>query len=472
MKKYLLVMLPVLLIFTSCEKILDKEPTDQLSIADLFKDVAGAKTALAGAYNGLRSGNTYGMRLMIYPDLMAGNLKYEDDAETLMDIYNFNYSAQESLMNSTYTDLYAQLNNVNNIISYVPTASGTEAERAKIIAEAKCLRALIHFDLMRIFTRSNPTDLNNEGRGIVVNLKPQLYSDPAPVRSTLADTYTAITRDLEEAVAVFDNSNAGSLTLAYKQNGFTKNSAKALLAKVYLYQQNWEGAFTLADDLIKTGGYTLITNANYVSSWTGRIPSTESILELPVETAISGTTLGSYYSLDDDTYRAFAASNDLLNLYAEGDIRQSTTMFNTRGNSLFFTKKYGTGGTSATPIKLLRLSEIYLIRAEAAVEKSTPDFTLANSDLTAIRKRAMPSAAPSELTDKTQLIDAILLERRKELAFEGNYVFDLIRRKQGITRIDGTAKTMNLDFTDYRMIMPIPKVTADVNINMIQNKGY
>ncbi|MEJ2881551.1 RagB/SusD family nutrient uptake outer membrane protein [Pedobacter sp. GR22-6] len=474
MKNYLYILFPVLLVLSACEKLLNKEPTDQLSIEELFSDMPGSKSALAGAYKGLMSSEYYGMKMMIYPDLMAGNLKFSKTTNTrLDDVYQFNCIPDESAMNDTYRDLYSQLNNVNNIIYYVPSASGTDAERTKLIAEAKCIRALLHFDLLRIFTRTNATDVLNQGMGIALNLKPQLYADPSPVRATLGESYSAIVKDLTEAISVFDDANAGILPSGNKQNYFTKSSAKALLAKVYLYQQNWDAAFSTADELIKNGGYSLTANANYVASWATKTPATESIFELPFEQIVSGTTLSSYYSLNDNTYRMYAVSNDLLGLYSSTDVRGSATMFNLLTTSTYrFTKKYADGGTLQMPIKVLRLSELYLIRAEAALEKAIPDFVQANADLSAIARRANPALALSNITDKAQLIDAILLERRKELAFEGNLLFDLVRRKKGISRTDGTATTMSLDADDHRMIMPIPKATTDVNIHMIQNLGY
>ena len=119
-----------------------------------------------------------------------------------------------------------------------------------------------------------------------------------------------------------------------------------------------------------------------------------------------------------------------------------------------------------------KLSELYLIRAEAAAEKATPDFTLANADLNLIRKRADPSATNLNITVKNDLIDAILLERRKELAFEGNLLFDLLRRKKDVTRVDATATVKNLSTDDNRLIMPLPANTVNANKNMVQNTGY
>lgn len=478
MKKYYIILLTLLAIsFSACEKLLDKEPTDKISLEDLFKDVSGAKTALAGAYHEMLEESHYQKNLMVYPDILSGNIKFSKVTNLrLEDVFEAALSAQLSSMNETYTDLYSELNNVNNIIKYTPTAEGSATEKAKVIAEAKCIRALIHFDLVRIFAR--PFNFTTDGShlGIPLVLQPQLFADPLPVRATVAQTYQAIISDLNDAITTFDNTNVGVLKGGYKQNYFTKSSAKAFLAKVYLNQNNWDMAFTLADEVIKTNEYTLLTNAAYVASWTGRVPSSESIFELALETAFSGTGLGSYYDVNNAAgYRMFAATNDLLGLYSTTDVRRGASMFNTVAISSVnysFTKKYATGGTSSTPIKILRLSELYLIRAEAAAEKSTPDFTLANADLNLIRRRGDASASTLNLTVKADLLDAILLERRKELAFEGNFLFDLLRKKKDVVRIDVSAANKNFTTNDFRLIMPLPANTVNANRNMIQNLGY
>lgn len=477
MKTYYLLLIFSLLGFSSCEKILDKEPTDKLSLEDLFKDVQGAKTALAGSYKALLEENHYNKNTMVYPDILAGNIKFSKNTNLrLEDIYNVIIDAQESSMNATYSSLYSELNNVNNVIQYTPSTAGSATEKAKIVAEAKAIRALIHFDLVRIFARPFNHTTDGSHLGISLILQPQLYSDPSPYRATVAETYNAIIKDLTDAIVVFDDTNVGVLNSGSKQHYFTKSSTKALLAKVYLYQNNWDLAFNLSDEIIKSNQYTLITNASYVTSWAGRVPSSESIFELAIEPTFGGGGLGVYYESSNlSSYRMYAATLDLTGLYSTSDVRNATSMFNTvaiSGSNYLFTKKYQGGAGLATPIKVLRLSELHLIRAEAAVEKTVADFTTANADLNLIRKRGDANATTLNLTTKNAVIDAVLLERRKELAFEGNLLFDLMRKKKDIVRADVTPVVKNLLTDDDRLIMPLPANTINANKNMKQNPGY
>ncbi len=476
MKLYnIILLLGALITLNSCEKLLDKEPVDKISIEELFKDVPGARTALAGAYHQLLESSQYNRNLMVYPDLLGGNIKFSTTVNPrLDDIYNVIQTPTESSMNETYTGAYSALNNVNNILKYVPAAIGSDAEKAKIIAEARSIRALLHFNLLRIYAQ--PINFSSEGThpGIVINTAPRLFSDSAPMRQTVADSYKQIVSDLREALAVFDDANSPTLS-GNKQYFFTASSARALLAKVYLYQQNWDQAFALADELIKSNQYSLIPQASYVASWEATSPGTESIFELAIEPSSTGTSLGSYYSLNDNSYRMYAATNDLRTLYSSTDIRSTASLYNSmsiNGTTYYFTKKYANGGASQKAIKILRLSEIYLIRAEAAVRKATLDLNQMNQDLNLIRRRADASAAMLNITDPQQALEAIFLERRKELAFEGNLLFDLSRFKKALTRIDVTATTPNLQANDDKMIMPIPATTVNANSEMIQNQGY
>lgn len=459
------------LCLTSCEGLLDKEPSDQLSLEETFKDVAGAKTALAGAYSSLNELAYYQRNMMVYPELASGNLKfYKDKNRLLEDVYLFSQTATDCSLNETYTYLYTLLNNLNNIIQYTPQSEGAQKDKNRILAEARAMRALIHFDLVRLYAQPYSYTSSASHDGIVVNLTPRLYND-LPVRATVAETYEAIINDLTEAISLFDDSNA-VFSGGYSQNYFNKDVMRALLARIYLYQGNWQSAYAQANLIIISNTYSLFTNQNYVASWDMATPSTESIFEIAIPANFAGTSLGIYY----DTTRTelmYAATEDVLSLFSDTDVRGRNYLFATKTNAgvtYRIPKKYNKSAAASLPVKLLRLSEMYLIRAESAAELD--NFTQATEDLNRIRLRADASATALEWSDKSTLLDAILLERRKELVFEGHWLFDLIRRQKDIIRSDCSTSVCNLPHTDHRVILPIPKTTLEVNPQMIQNSGY
>lgn len=457
----------ILIAFTSCEKLLDKEPFDSLSIEDTFKDFQGTRTALAGAYTSLLE--PLQPRVMIYPDLVGGNIKYSDPSKTLMDdVYSFTQVSDNCSMNSAYLNLYSILNNVNNVLQYTPRLTdATTAQKNRLLAEAYCLRALLHFNLVRLYARPYNYTADSAHPGIVVNTRPLLVSDPLPVRSNIDVSYDAIEADLKAALQLFPNTT-GLFTGGYSANYWNNYSAAAFLSKVYLYKGNWQLAYQYANTVITTNYYQLLTNAAYVNSWSLKTPSVESIFEVAIENTYAGTSLGAYYGATNSGYQQYAATEDVLSLYSATDIRGRTSLFN-NSSSNYFTRKYEKNTTETTPVKLLRLSEIYLIRAEAAAELGMTQQ--ANDDLEVIRKRADATATPLALTGNA-LTEAILTERRKELAFEGNLLFDLTRRKKGVSRADCIAQTCGVTADDYRLVLPIPQATVTVNPQLIQNDKY
>ncbi|MBW8688303.1 RagB/SusD family nutrient uptake outer membrane protein [Chitinophaga rhizophila] len=454
----------VVCIMGSCEKLLDVDPSDKLSNETVFSDLSGARAALVGAYSSLLTLDKYHGNRMIYPDLVAGNLLYSKTTNVrLMDLYSFLQDAETSSMNSTYTDYYSFLNNVNNILAAATRLGDTtNAAVRRLEAEARCLRALGHFDLLRLFSRPYTYTQDASHPGIVINLAPRLYNDPLPQRSSATVSYKAVTDDLETALRYFANTTP-LLTGGYTQNTFNAVSAEALLAKVYLYQEKWQQAYMHADNVIRTGGRTLMTNQQYVASWTTRVPSSESILELALEANFAGTTLGNYYG-DNGPEQQYEAHPSLYTLYRENDVRGLATLFVPKtisGRIAYFTAKYKGAAANATPIKVLRLSDIVLIRAEAAAHLS--NLQQGYDDLNLIRMRADTSEVKLGVTDMADLLYWIRQERRKEFAFEGEYFFDLIREKRGLPAIP---------FEDYRMVLPLPKTATDVNPSLKQNNGY
>jgi len=129
----------------------------------------------------------------------------------------------------------------------------------------------------------------------------------------------------------------------------------------------------------------------------------------------------------------------------------------------YFTKKFqGNAGTS-----FIRLSEMYLIRAEANARLA--NMTNALTDLNTIRERS--NLLPLEIT--ANVLESIFLERRRELAFEGHLLFDIARYKKDVNRNLGCiANTCNLSYPSNYFILPIPASSTDLNENIQQNEGY
>ncbi|PMD90469.1 hypothetical protein BWI97_23640 [Siphonobacter sp. BAB-5405] len=469
--------LGLLAVLGSCQALLDKEPQNKISLEETFQDIESATVALSGAYRSLFESNYLNGNRTFYPDLAGGNLKYSaTNRQILGDVYNFTADPDAGSMNSTYAQLYAILNNLNNIITRTPQIpNGSERTRTRLVAEAMALRAMIHFDLVQLYAQPYTYTADASHPGIILNLKPILVTESQRPRASVAECYAAILADLEQSLVLFENSTA------IWSSGSTKNYmnpsvVRALLARVYLHKADYQQAYKQANAVITSASYRLYTNQNYVESWSQKNTS-EAIFEVSVPANYTGTSLGSYFDATtagvSTTYLQMAATNDLLQLYSPTDVRGKAHLYNTltmAGSEYSFSKKYARGEANATGVKVIRLSELYLIRAEAAARLG--QLSQAYQDLNTIRTRADTAAVPLQGTDAEVALKLIWLERRKELCFEGFLLLDLSRTHQPLLRQDCQGLRCSLPYPSHFYILPLPARTVLVNPLISQNPGY
>lgn len=442
----------------SCSKFLDKEPENEVSVELIFSDMPGAKSALAGVYNNLFQSDYYNGLRMVYPDLIGGNLTFAAAGRTtLLTLYSFETDADNDTMNKLYSYQYTLLNAINNIIKRVPEiANISTLERNHIMAQAYGLRALVHFDLVQFYAQPYIYTKDASHMGIILAKSTILPKDAQIARSSVAEVYQHIESDLNMADSLFANSKT-----VFEGNAkiyMNLQATKALQARLALNRGDWQKAYQLSAELLKAN-YSLYTNAEYVGSWK-QANTKESIFELAVPSNYSGNSIGSYYVKDSgNSYYQFAPSQDLLGLYGADDVRATGGIF-----------KYPTLQTAVTSVKLIRLSEIYLIHAEAAAELGHTEEAVVS--LNAIRLRGNPKLGAYVFNTKNLLINEILDERRRELCLEGLLYLDLMRRGLSVKRNDCTGTNCNVTFPNDHMVLPIPKQSVLSNNRMIQNPGY
>jgi hypothetical protein len=253
-------------------------------------------------------------------------------------------------------------------------------------------------------------------------------------------------------------------------NTLSSASTKALLSRVYLYKEDWPNAETLATEVLGSG-FSLVPNNNYFSLWTTD-NSSESIFEISMTEAdnVGGNGIAGLYSRNG--YGDYLPSNDVVSLYDPADTRLSTFK---EDSSLagefapFRVDKYP-DFNGFDNVKVIRLAEIYLIRAEARAEIGT-NIQGAQQDLDMVHQRALPSAPNTSVTGEA-LKEAIFLERRLELCFEGQRLWDLMRNKMDVVRIQCTAAICLIPYASDTVLLPIPQVETDANSNITQNPGY
>jgi hypothetical protein len=450
------------LIFTlvGCKKFLYQEPYNSISVNDIFKDFEGAKTTLVGCYDELKSTNYYMRTFSIYPEVTGGNIKYSRTANVaLQNSYNFLNDVNENDMKGFYSTAYNIIYGVNNLIANINKATdATTQQKNRLLADAYAIRALVHFDLVKVFSQSLEFTANGQHPAIIVRNINVSTLTPTGSRNSCKEVFNRISTDIDSAILLYPQSTS-IFNLGDAKLYFSQDAAKALKARISLFKSDWNEVITQCNDLITPNKYPLISNGNYAISWVGQTISSESIFELGYGNRPGGS-LGDYYNVStgNNTWQ-LATTNDLLNLYSAGDVRRQSNMFSLRsvsGVPFYSTNKYqGISGTTlGNNIKILRASELFLSRAEAFAE--TNNLSAALADLNRIRQRANPAATVFTSTDKQVILDEIFAERRRELCFEGHLMFDISRRKRNLQRIDCSATTCSLNYPDARFAVVIP----------------
>ncbi|SFC66824.1 SusD family protein [Parapedobacter composti] len=439
---------------------------------DHIKDLKSLTAATTGVYNSFNNSNYYGRTFVVSPELFGDNSFISiRNGGRYLGHDRFTVTNGDGYVTGAWTQMNRVVANANLAIQAGNQLTFPEGQRAaanQIMGELYACRALAWFDMVRYFAQpyNYTEDASHLGIPLVTEPPGVIIS---PSRGTVAEAYTHIVADLLRAEELLGSA---------KKNGyFNKAGAQALLAKVYLYMEDWENAEIYATKVIEeSAGYTLLSNADYVASW-GQKFSVESILEIGMLPTDNNGANSIGYLSEQGGYGEWLATKELYDTYSQTDIRRNLIVPGSRENAeseAYFIKKYPLGASSRDDnIKVLRLSEVYLIRAEARAElsKTQPDKAAgALSDLNAIVGRADPEASVSGLQGDA-LVERIILERRKELAFEGNRLFDINRKKMSLVHIQ-TNQIRTFEYPNNRFIMPIPYAERNANPNIQPNPGW
>ena len=459
--KNMIVTTVLFLSLASCEKsFLELKPPTSLTPEFALATEADLQVALRGAYSGLKSTALYGRSLMVLGDMMADNTyqsALNTNRYTNFNLYNYLVTDGDvaGLWNASYTVILR----ANNIINS-PIADNANIQQIK--GEAYAIRALAYFNLVRYFGSPYTLDPSKLGVPIITTYQ----ADLKPERAKIADVYTLINKDLTQAYTL--------MTKFTNSSQFSKYSAKALQAKVYLAMGDKTNAKTAALDVITNSGFTAISSAAHTGYWAGVAPRTdkvETLLEVSFD-AVANNAFDalSYIYLQSGNYGDMLCSSELYDLFETADIRKSLYATGIRGGlASVFVNKYSSFTGDHSDTKVIRMSEMYLIAAEASYPSNTADALKYVNEVTSRR------GATAIASSGSALLEAIITERRKELAFEGERYLDMQRLQRNIVRSKNyPAAALSIDFTNYRRIMPIPQGELDANpsIKSQQNPGW
>ncbi|HCM77144.1 MAG TPA: RagB/SusD family nutrient uptake outer membrane protein [Cytophagales bacterium] len=465
LKKIFTVAILTLVMLSCSDNFLELQPQQSVADTDALTTLEDFKSSITGVYNDLSNSDYYGRYFFLIPDVMSDDVKQNSQANRVRNYAEYVATVADAQAEDMWEVMY-EANVANNAIinSKVEVPAAVQADKDHIVGEAYALRGLIYFDMVRMFAQHYQYTANASHLGVPIVLDFDQLSQPT--RNTVAEVYAQIISDMQKALTLMkDTPRSGN------KSTLSATAVKALLARVYLYKDDWVNAEAMATEVINSGKYTLVSNANYVSSWATDY-SSESIFEISMTPSDNrgSDALGRMYIVQG--YGDYLPSNDVYSLIPPGDARQGVYKADPGLSGAFapFRMNKYPSITGEDNTKVIRLSEMYLIRAEARAMQTGKE-TGAQSDVNAIRLRGLPSATPIASTGQT-LLDDIARERRIELAFEGQRLWDLMRKKQGVVRNQCTSIVCTIPYPNDRFILPIPAAEMDANPNIQPNPGF
>ncbi|GAA4326600.1 RagB/SusD family nutrient uptake outer membrane protein [Pontixanthobacter gangjinensis] len=427
-----------------CSDVLEVELDDEIRSTEAINDAISLQSAVTGLYSVAQSGTYYGGEFIMAQDLTGGIADATGFRERFAQLDNAQVPASSIYLESAWVDAYALVNSSNLILEKIEELQLDDPES---MGAAHFFRALGLFDALRQFGEYR--NMSSEF-GVPVFTE---YVDNSTAlgigRSSVAESYNQIISDLETAESLMEYTGERFLV--------SKATAEALLARVHLYAGNYEEAEAYATLVLDNPDYRLNDDYNEIYENEG---SDEAIWELQF-TETDGNNLTEYFSVSppevsasyEDFYADIAADDD-----PRGDLYYDD-------GRVVFVDKYGVNDATVDGNTIMfRLSEIYLIRAEARARQGNLDLAL--EDLNMVRTRSLPSMPieAEDVADFESFVDVLLEERARELAFEGHRWFDIVRL--------GRAEEV-LGIESFRTVYPIPQREITISGGtLVQNPGY
>jgi len=433
--------------FLSSCAVDDFVPENSLTLELIVTSENDLLNLMVGTYSFAGSGASYGGQAYIASELL-GNSNDVVWNGTFIDPDEY---ARKQMVTTNgfvlnlFSDNYDAINQCNIILANLGVIDSSDETRNRVEGEAKFIRALEHFDLVRFFATQYQAGGNNSQLGIALNLSPSTESLATGPRNTVEEVYVQVIADLTDAINLLPPSN-----------GFfaDRAAAQGLLARVYLQQGNLTGARDMANTVIESSGHSL--NTNYDDAFNNDSDSSEDIFSFQVDVTDGVNSMNTFWATAQFGGRPgnpdIAVTDAFYASLPDGDFRKTYFYTGNGGNAT--TKWQGEN----TNVSFMRLAEMYLVRAEANVRLNTATGDSPVNDLNRLRNRAMAPGLSGAVT-----LEDVIRDRRFELAFEGHLLHDV--KRLGLM-------AGSLPSTSPRIVMPIPQAEIDANPDAVQNPGY
>src|SRR5690606_28507839 len=373
----------------------------------------------------------YGSLPQVIAEYMGDNVEFIGTFPTLQDLNDFSAVSTNSNVAIIWRMHYQVVTRANKIIANVPNVEGLDdGTKAQYIAEAKFLRALAFFQLANLYAHPYQVD-NGENLAVPIVLDEFTTEVTYPSRNTLNEVHAQIKQDLEEAIpdllVEFETSSE-------TRGRATKGAAYALLSRLHLYREEWPEAVAAAENVLNQGIYDLASNYSFYNGNTS-----EDVFTIQNSAVDNGRTgsggWAAYYMPASEGGRGDAPfSQSLIDAFESepGDARFNLKMEGeTAGIEYYFNNKFPDAVNNSDHSPVIRVTEVFLNLAEALAHMTTtPDAEAVRILNEELRDRA--GLGLKEVTTQEELIDALLIDRRKELAFEGHRRMDMLRNRQDL----------------------------------------
>ncbi|WP_134090822.1 RagB/SusD family nutrient uptake outer membrane protein [Olivibacter sp. XZL3] len=437
---------------SACSDFLDKEPISQITPDEYFNSETNANSAVIGMYRTMMNSFSFGQSLIIVPEFSAGHVNHASVYPEYENFRTNTVQVNNPWTNNIWQATYATINAANNIIARVPEMpenSISTEKRQQFIGEAKFVRALNYFFLVRAF-----------GAVPLKTTATTEEEDIAIPRTPIEQVYQQIITDLQEASTLPDSYDDD----ATSKGRATSFAAKALLAKVQLYYGQITGDYTqaasLSQEIINSQRFALIPD--FASIWTTE-NTQESIFELQFDDQATNPLAS--VSNDNPSMLFYARGNTVYEKYAEGDKRRDFTV-KLGSRDRYYIGKYPKFSPATQNLPVIRIAEIYLIHAEAQARVDGTVSDAAYRSYQAVQQRAGLSTPPSSSFGSiASFITAIQEEKERELMFEGETWFDFCRTGLALERM------LTIKDPNY-YLYPIPSSQIVLNGELTQNPGY
>jgi len=521
MKKIILLFASVI-VLVGCDSQLEQDPPSTLSQSSVFSNAQGANAAVRGVYDAVRGGSYYGN---FHISLVENHTGYSigRGSQNPMSLFDLDASNRQRMGSSIWEPAYEAINRANNVVGGIEDAdvqglSTTEANQ--FLGEARALRALNYFNLVRLFG-------GRDGKGVPLRIEPSISGNLSAPRASQDSVYNLITSDLQFAANNLPDSYSGD-----NRGRVTSWGAKALLSKVHLTRENWSAAETLADEIIDSGEFELVvpddTSAEFEQIFgndaQAGVTNNEVIWEIQFAPPEVGNDIGLFLHAPAVDYYpggffAWFGNIDICRLeeafdkplnqpqdcgppsgienesfigpwheQRDVDRRANHTLYDPKRESdrglmspefpMFF-RKHRTPNVApgGNPMPIMRYAEIIYIKSEAEFRQNGANVeALEHLNMMRRRARGLDPATPSSAADVAQslsgraFLDTLLLERAKEFVMEQKRYYDLKRTtKNGELRAFWLAKELGKGTPELRnFYWPLPQEEIDNNDALTQ----